>query len=167
MRPSRLWTKALAVLVMVFGATLVATSVTSAWRIESNMTEQYEARGRAIAESVASTTAEMLFRDASTIQAIIDQYLEIQGASYVFVIDHRGEIFAHTFVPGIPEEVKELADHDSTSRVRSISIAGMGEFMDIASPILAGRVGYAHVGIDRSQIRSVIWAAMIRQLAVW
>jgi signal transduction histidine kinase len=166
MKYPRLLPRTLLVLVLVFGVTMAATSLSTALRIDVTLTEQYEARGQAIAESIASASVEiLLFRDVSTIQAMIDRYLEIRGASYIFVVDARGEVVAHTFSPRFPEELARIEDGPE-SPVRRIYIENEGEFMDIASPILAGRVGYVHVGMERRFIREKIWSAIAGQLAI-
>ena len=53
MRSSPLLRKALVVLVVVFGVAMIATAMSSAWRINDNMTTQYESKGKAIANSIA------------------------------------------------------------------------------------------------------------------
>jgi methyl-accepting chemotaxis protein len=159
--------KALACLVLLFGASLVATAVSSGLRIDRNLTEQYEIRGRAIAESIAASSVEvLLFRDVSTIQATIDQYLAIQGISYVFVVDKNGEIISHTFVPSIPEEFLKITDSGTEAKTRTIYVDGGAEFMDISAPILGGRIGYVHVCMDRELIRDAIWSNLQHQLAI-
>ena len=163
-RMSLLW-KALAVLVLVFGLAMVAVAVSSAWRINRNMTTQFENRGSAIANSFAGSNVEVfLFSDVSTIQSRIDQYLDLEGVAYVFVVNPKGEILAHTFVPGIPSEVRSLKVDRRTTVVQQVSIEGMGDFIDISAPILDGEVGYVHVGMDRKLIRAAIWTAVVEQL---
>src|SRR6476659_7132728 len=104
MRPSRLFTKALTMLVLVFGITTVATAVYSARLLNVHLTHEYESKGKAIANSIAGASVDiLLYRDSATVQAMIDQYLEegkVQGVSYVFVEDAHNEIISHTFVPG-------------------------------------------------------------------
>src|SRR5262245_56622422 len=98
MKLPRLLPRTILALVLVFGVATAATAVSTAWRIDANLTEQYEARGHAVAESIASASVEfLLFRDVLTIQAMIDRYLEGQDASYIFVVDARREMIAHTF----------------------------------------------------------------------
>ncbi|MDE0366679.1 MAG: hypothetical protein OXP09_14020 [Gammaproteobacteria bacterium] len=47
----------------------------------------------------------LLNRDLSALQSPIDQCLDIQGIRSVFITDGSAEILAHSFVPGIPEEI--------------------------------------------------------------
>ena len=47
-----------------------------------------------------------LFGDnQQTLQSLIDQFKEIQGIKYIYIVNEEGEILAHTFVPGIPKEI--------------------------------------------------------------
>ncbi|MBI1917879.1 MAG: response regulator [Planctomycetes bacterium] len=167
MKTSRLLRRALTALLLVFGVTMVATTASSAWRIHHNLTTEYESKGIAIANSIAdSSVDQFLYRDISTIQAMIDQYLDIKGVSYVFVINAQGEVVAHTFMPAIPEEVHNLEGREHETITRPIQINGQEEYMDVCAPILAGKAGYVHVGMDRAIIRARIWSAIRNQLSL-
>src|SRR5262249_10191239 len=104
-----LLTKTLLLMLGVFGATTLTMAGFSAWFLNRHLTEEYQSKGTAIARSIADSGAEILVtRDASTVQALIDQFLEIKGVVYVFVVNADGEIVAHTFVPVVPEEIERL-----------------------------------------------------------
>lgn len=169
-RQLRLFTKTLAVIVILFGVIATATSVLSAYTLYRSLTVEYESKGVAIAESVADSSAEILLnRDLSTVQAIIDQYAEIRGVAYVFVVDGDGDIVSHTFVPAVPVEISEFLqqlsskDRRGEGHMRKLHVGGMGDVIDIYSPILAGVAGSVHVGMDQTMIRSAIWSAVIQQ----
>jgi PAS domain S-box-containing protein len=131
-----------------------------------NLNAEYTSKGSAIAKSIAGSSVETLLnRDASTIQALIDQFLEIIGVAYVFVVDAKGEIISHTFVPRVPEEILRITGtRPKVTRSQDIEIFQRGSFIDIASPILEGTVGYVHVGMDKGMIRAQMRSAMIKQL---
>ena len=97
---------------------------------------------------------------------MINQTLQLEGASYVFVIDANGKIVSHTFGPGVPLELANLKDSGPDLISRFLHIPGRGEFMDISAPILAGRGGYVHVGMDPTAIRAAVWSAIGTQLAL-
>ncbi len=170
MKSSRLFTKTLVLLVLLFGVTAVSTAVLSAWMLGRHLTAQYESKGQAIAESIARSSVDiLLYRDAATVQAMIDQYLEegkVQGVAYVFVVDANDEMISHTFTPGIPHEVADLPAHRHETIVSQVSLIGLGDFIDIAAPILASEMGTVHVGMDRNFIRKAIRAATIRQIGL-
>jgi methyl-accepting chemotaxis protein len=164
---SSLLRKAIVMVVLVFGLTLVAVTASSAWRIDGNMTRQSESRGAAIANGLASSGVEvLLFRDVATIQSMIDQHLEIEGVGYVVVVTPKGDVLAHTFAPHIPPEVRDLKVSRRAPTVQPVSIADLGDFIDVSSPILDGEMGHVHVGMDRRPIRAAIWAAIGNHLLV-
>lgn len=163
---SKLFKKTLFIIIILFLIIALTIAISSGWNMYKNLNAEYTSKGSAIAKSIAGSSVETLLnRDASTIQALIDQFLEIIGVSYVFVVDARGEIISHTFIPQVPEEIlniKELQPSVTTSR--DIEIFQRGSFIDIASPILEGTVGYVHVGMDKGMIKAQMKSAMIRQL---
>jgi signal transduction histidine kinase/HAMP domain-containing protein len=165
MRPGKLFHRTLVILVLLFGIASAATAVFSAWNIDHHLTKEYESKGTAVAVSIADGSVELLlFQDASTVQAMIDQFREIQGVAYVFVEDAQRELIAHTFAGIIPDAIRNLDRPEQGTAIRRIQLNGQGEVIDIASPILAGKAGYVHVGMDRELIRASIWSAIAHQL---
>jgi PAS domain S-box-containing protein len=171
-RRSSLFTRTLVVLIVLCGITTVATTVCSAWILDRNLTSEYESKGKAIADSIADSSAEiLLYKDASTVQTLIDQFPDIRGVSYVFVANARGEILSHTiaadyFVPNVPAEMRELAARDRAGTTEGVKLNGQGDFIDVAAPILAGKAGYVHVGMNRRLIQGSIWSAIQNQVAI-
>lgn len=164
MKKTRLFTKTLMLLIALFGIAIIATAAFSAWVLNQNKTLEFESKGQAIANSIAGSSVEvLLFRDVSTIQATIDQYLDIHGVGYVFVLDRKGDIIAHTFAPAIPEEIRSLKGEAHATTTRQLLLAGKGEYIDICSPILEGEVGSVHVGMDRAMIQEATRSAIIKQ----
>jgi PAS domain S-box-containing protein len=166
---SRLFKRTLVIVVMLFGIIACTMAISSGWIYYNDLTEEYKSKGTAIANSIASSSVEtILSRDASTVQAMIDQFLEITGVSYVFVVDVGGVIISHTFVPEIPAEILKIkGDKTKTAaRIQDVFIEGKGDFMDISAPILGGTIGYVHVGMDKGIIRSQVESAMIKQLSL-
>jgi sigma-B regulation protein RsbU (phosphoserine phosphatase) len=167
---SRLFRKTLVLMIVLFGILATGTSILAAWNHYRNLTREYQSKGVAIAKSIADSSVELLLNaDASTIQSVVDQFTEIEGVSYVVVFDNQSEAIAHTFVPTVPGAVLEL-QRQSRSRAfnggtssNNLHIKGMGDFIDVASPILAGVAGSVHVGMDRALIRSRIWSAVTEQ----
>ncbi|HWY87737.1 MAG TPA: PAS domain S-box protein, partial [Gemmataceae bacterium] len=167
MKTHSLFLKTLAILVVLVAALGVAVVVTSSQRIDQMLTEQYVSKGIAIAESIAGSSVEvLLYRDSSTVQATIDQYLNIQGVAYVFVEDRKGDIISHTFAPSIPDSVRHLKGDRHKSTNRLVAGEGIGECIDVTAPLLAGEVGFVHVGMDRQLIHAAIRAAIVEQVAM-
>jgi phosphoserine phosphatase RsbU/P len=123
---------------------------------------QYESKGIAIAKSIADASPEIISsRDISLLQSMIDQFKEIQGIAYICVRDNKGVFIAHTFVPGIPEFLKNMPvvnmlDPHGKSTTTRLSVPGFGDILDISNPILIGQLGIVHVGMDLSIISRLL-----------
>ena len=169
-KTSKLFTKTLVLIVILFGVISTATSVLSGWTLYRGLTTEYQSKGIAIAKSVADSSAEILLnRDLSTVQAIIDQFGEIGGVASVFVSAAPGAIVSHTFVPAVPKEVLPLIKQSRTSPsngdviTTKLQVQGLGDFIHIYAPILAGVAGFVHVGMDQGFIRAQIWSTVVKQ----
>jgi phosphoserine phosphatase RsbU/P len=167
MKLTKLFHKTLLVMVILFGIIATATSILSAWNLYQHLTTQYRSKGIALAKSIADSNVEALLNSsAATLQATIDQFLGIEGVTYVFVIDAQRTILAHTFVPQVPPELVLLDDTSRDIIVRDVSPRGIGDVMDVAAPVLVGVAGYVHIGMDKAIIRSAIWSAIRDQQLV-
>ncbi|MGE4297716.1 MAG: ATP-binding protein [Desulfovibrionaceae bacterium] len=163
MKHSRIFRRTIIIMVGMFGIIAACTSVLSAFILYNHLAQEYTVKGVAIAKSLANANAEVLLnRDASTIQAMIDEYLDIEGVGYVFVTDSDGNILSHTFVPRVPREVRHMPPVTAIT-ISRISMEGMGGYIDVASPILAGVAGYVHVGMDRGRILGFTRSAILKQ----
>ncbi|MGD2180404.1 response regulator [Lusitaniella coriacea] len=171
MKTSKLLQKTLLGEILLFAIIAASTSIVSGLNLKKHMLEEFESKGKAIVNSIANSSVEVLFnRDASTLQSTIDQFLNIKGVGYIFVIDDRDEIIAHTFVPTIPPELLEHINEghrkDTKNVIDEIHLLNRGEFIDISSPILAGVAGYVHVGMDKSAVAAHVKEATLQQLAL-
>src|SRR6266852_7379229 len=161
---SKLFYKTLVIIILLFGIIATTTSVLSGWNLYRHLTAQYRSKGTALAKSIADSSVEILLNsDAATVQAIIDQFLDIEGVSYVFVVDAQGAIIAHTFVPRIPAELLQVHGNKHTTTIQDIHINGVGDFIDVAAPVLVGVAGYVHIGLNKETIRVAIRSAIIGQ----
>lgn len=166
MRMSKLFQRTLVGIVLLFAIIFITISIFSGWHLYENLTEEYKSKGTAIASSIASSSVETILNlDSATVQAIIDQYLDIEGVSYVFVIDSLGEIISHTFVPSIPSEILDLSKSHKRG-IMDIKIEGMGEFLDVVSPITEGAIGFVHVGMNKNIIDKKMWSVIGKQLGL-
>lgn len=156
-------------MVGMFGLIAIVTSISLGQELHNAMTGEYRSKGIAITKGIATSSVELILtRDASTVQAIIDQYLDIRGVLYVFVVNDEQEVISHTFVPAVPAELLDFQQRDGKeyTQVRTLKIKGLGTVMDISEPILSGVIGYVHVGMDTGLIKKAFWHAMIKQQAV-
>ena len=154
----------LAKIILFLAAVLIplaaVTWLISVQTLRTRMTEEFTSKGTAIANSLASSGVDLILtRDASTVQALIDQFATISGVAYVMVYDANRAQIAHTFVPFVPPDVvdKNVVPGDVGKQVRDIEYADpvtgkSRRIIDIGVPMLGGTLGTVRVGMDRAII---------------
>lgn len=163
MRVAKLFQKTMFGIFLLFGLIALSTSALCVYTVDKQLSDEYEANSQAIAQTIANSSMDIILnRDMSTLQSLIDQFTEIQGIKYIYIVDEEGEILAHTFVPGIPKEIM-TSDRLSTATVWR-QLPGFGEFIEVSSPILNGIAGVVHVGMDKGLITLKIQTAIGRQI---
>jgi signal transduction histidine kinase len=154
---------------LLFLLITVAIGLVSAWNLDRQLTREFETKGTAIANSIANSSIELLLsRDGSSLQAMIDGFLDISGVGYVFVLDADDQIVVHTFAPQVPPSLVERASlHDDTEFiVATLDIPDLGTYVDVTAPILAGVAGAVHVGMNRAFIDAEVRSAVLLQSAI-
>ena len=147
----------------LFGLIVLSTSILCIYTVDTQLSAEYESNTRNIAKTIADASVDILLnRNLATLQSMIDQFVEIQGIRYIYITSETGEYLAHTFVPGIPEEV--LASDPSSTEPVERNIPGMGDFVEVGSPILAGVAGTVHVGMDLDLVALKIQRAIGQQV---
>jgi len=167
----RLFPRLLLFVTALFAVMAVAAAMLSSREIRSSLVREYQARAVTLARSIADGNTELLLgRNAGAIQAAIDLHLEMGGVSYIAVVDQDGAVIAHTFTPTVPPEVAVVlaetsrgatADHDPV--IRSLTLADGREIIHVAQPVLGGRGGFVHLGMDTGPIRQAASQAIMRQ----
>jgi methyl-accepting chemotaxis protein len=157
-------------IIMFLAVTLVPLAAITWWvsvqELRKSMTSEFTTKGTAIARSLASSGVDLLLtRDASTVQAIVDQFAAIPGVAYVMVYDPKKTLVAHTFAPLVPSGIVEMnvVPGETTQQIRDIEFADpvsgkIRQIIDIGVPVLAGQLGTVRVGMDKA----IIEAAAIR-----
>ena len=159
----KLFQKTLFGVLSLFGIIGLSTSILLIYTVDDYLSEEYEDNSRDIAKTIADSSVDILLnRDLAALQSLIDQFVEIQGISYIYIVDETGEFLAHTFVPGIPNEI--LDDDPASTETVERKIDGMGDFVEVGSPILAGVAGTVRLGMDTGVIALKVQRAIGRQL---
>jgi PAS domain S-box-containing protein len=167
MRLTILFKRNLVILTVILASLVLSVIAFSGWNLYSHLVDEYRTKGVAVADSIASSGTELLLnRDASTMQALIDQFLAIEGVGYVFVVDREGEVISHTFVPSVPEEVLLAKSSPSETLINNVEVRGGKRYIDVAAPILAGIAGYVHVGMDTGIIMNSIRSAILVEIGI-
>ena len=147
-------------LLLILVPLAVLTWTISVQSLRTNLTAEFTSKGSAIAKGLANSAVDLvLTRDASTVQAQVDQVAGISGVAYVMVYDQGKNLIAHTFAPLVPPGLvdENLVPGDWPQKVQEIRYrdpAGRGEreVIDIAVPVLAGQLGTVRVGMDKTII---------------
>src|SRR5262245_65553175 len=117
-------------IVLFLVLTLVPLATITWWisvrAMSTNMTDEFTSKGTAIARSLASSSVDLLLtRDASTVQAAVDQFAAISGVKYVMVYDPQKTLVAHTFSPLVPSGIVErnLVAGEAVQQIRDVVYA--------------------------------------------
>lgn len=163
MKVQKLFQKTLFGIFSLFGLIGLSTSILCVYTVDTHLSQEYESNSRDIAKTIADSSVDILLnRDLAALQSLIDQFVDIQGIEYIYITDETGEFLAHTFVPGIPEEIRTADPFDTATVERTLP--GMGDFVEVGSPILAGVAGAVHVGMDTGLIALKIQRAIGQQV---
>src|SRR5215475_11343406 len=140
--------------IVLFLVVTLAPLATITWWISvrsmsTNMTDEFTSKGTAIARSLASSSVDLLLtRDASTVQAAVDQFGAISGVKYVIVYDPQKTLIAHTFSPLVPAGIvdRNLVPGEASQQIREIvyadPVTGSAlQIIDVGVPVLAGQLG--------------------------
>src|SRR5215469_13664821 len=163
MRIARFYQKTMFGLFAIIGLIVALTSGLYVNTVDRQLTGDFLNNSRAIARSIADSNVDLIVhKNYSALQSIIDQFVEISGISYVFVVDEHGVIIAHTFVPNVPDEI--LADYKNAKDVYQRTLAGLGDYSEVTAGILAGDAGYVHVGMDKGYIGLQVQTAIGKEV---
>lgn len=142
------------VLLLGVGATLQVRAM-SYRALVAGLQEQSVATGRDVA---ARATDLILINDLYTLQRLLEETQEHNpDVRYVFVVDERGQVLAHTFGQGFPAGLLEAntvpaKQHHHTTPVQTDE----GRVWDTAVPIFEGRAGIARVGLSEQSVKHTV-----------
>ncbi|MBI4654642.1 MAG: HAMP domain-containing protein [Nitrospirae bacterium] len=126
-------------------------------RLESEL----QKRGVYIAKNIASESIDSIVTENFlNLNLLILEHKEIdEDIEYIFILDEKGKVFAHTFEEKFPAALKE-ANIVKSGQAYNIQplIIGETHILDIAYPILKGELGVLHLGISEEPIMGAISA---------
>lgn len=133
-----------------------------------NLREELQKRGVSIAHYISETlVGPLLSENRVDLQIQIHEYKKLEEEmEYIFVLSPKGEVLAHTFEEGFPEELKN-ANPIQPQQAQGIQtlITEQGKIFDIAVPVLKGELGTLHIGFLEVPIRKGI-AHILKPLIV-
>ena len=147
----------------LFAIVVLSIFLLSIRTVSSELETEYVSNSSNIATNIADASVDILLnRNLATLQSLIDQFVQIESIRYIYIANEGGEFLAHTFVPGIPGEI--LASDPSLTEPVERSLPGLGEFVEVGAPILSGRAGWVHVGMDTEALALKIQRAVGQQI---
>ena len=147
-------------LVLVLLPVAIVSWIIAYRSLQENLSREFTDKGSAIANSLSSSAADLVVnRDASTVQAQVDEFAKISGVAYVMVYDPQRALIAHTFAPVVPKGIIEMnvvPEQTTKPQVKELTYLDPRgverEIIDIGVPMLGGRLGTVRVGMDKSII---------------
>ena len=170
MKLLRLYIKTYFGVAALFLLVAFTTSFVCIRAVDTQVSQEYESNSKGLAKSIADASVDILLnRDLSSLQSLIDQYVDIQGISYIYITDENSEFLAHTFVPYVPDEVlngiEEIKNSDPSKPVFfERHLSGIGDFLEVSFPILRSEAGRVQVLMDQSNVSLKIQAAVGQQV---
>ena len=166
MRVHKLFRKTRFFFFALFGLIVISVSILSITTVSRELSDEYESNSQSIAQNIADSSVDILLnRNLATLQSLIDQFVQIESIRYIYITSETGEFLAHTFVPGIPDEI--LASDASSTETVERSLPGLGDFIEVGAPILSGVAGTVHVGMDLELLGLKIQRAIGAQMALF
>ncbi|BDQ34988.1 ATP-binding protein [Pseudodesulfovibrio portus] len=141
----------------------VAIALVSRYILVSSLTNELEARGFAIAHSVAERGGSYILDDniPQLLTLIFDEAKLRQRknlVSYIFIENQRGEILAHTLTRNLPDNLRanSIPPGQNTS-IKLVELHGQ-QIYDLAAGIHEGLypIGTVHVGLNKSHIDALV-----------
>lgn len=141
----------IAVIVVLVGA---LTAVIVQINLTKTLSEEFRERGQVVSRNLASSSVEpLLIDDAVNLHRLVGNVKNVEkDIKYVYIIDVRGRVLAHTFEGGFPSDLLSIRN-DANGR---LLYTGDGYVIDITAPILDGRAGFVHVGMDETYLNEKI-----------
>src|SRR3989304_902307 len=123
--------------------------------LSKTLSEEMSARGNTISKNlVASSVDSLLLEDYVNLDRRIDKVKNIENdVVYIYIVDENNRVLVHTFETGFPIDLLNINKDNLDSHLIN---SGKGYIIDFRSPILDGRAGYVHVGLDESSMQGKI-----------
>ena len=142
------------VLLVGIGNTLQNRAVLS-----RNMEAQLRDQSVSVARDLAARSADpILLNDLLALQdLLIETKSNNTNFRYAFIIDHRGQVIAHTFGEGFPVGLIDLNQVTDLIHHNTILInTDEGLIFDTAVPILNGKAGTARIGLSNAGVQQAV-----------
>jgi len=143
-------------LVVLFGLTVTIFANTVLYE---NLLGKLEKRGISIAGNMAANSVGPILTEKyfELEMMAMDLMKSEEDIEYIFVLDHKGKVLAHTFDRGFPIELIEVNRDVAKKKYSTQKIfTEKGELIDIAVPMMEGEAGVVHLGFSEQHLREEI-----------
>ncbi len=140
--------------------------------LTKRLTSELQKTGIFIAQDIAEESINSIMTESIfPLQLLVIQHkLDHESIEYIFIVNRKNHVVAHTFGEAFPVNLKDaniLSSH-SSHQIKPI-IVEKGKLFDIAVPILQGEIGVVHVGLLEKQFieaigditEKIIWIIVI------
>ena len=124
-------------------------------KLNQALLEGHDARGMSIARGIAANAIEpSLTEDLVSLQLLLKNTQKGENELvYAFIVDDQNNVLAHTFEGGFPADLLQISNSTSETRGnRQIISTESGILHDLSAPILAGEIGFVHVGLSQKKL---------------
>lgn len=140
-------------IIMLLGLTMVILVKTF---VQERLLVTLQKRGVSIAKNIALNSIAPILTEKFIDLEIMAKELKNseEDVEYIFIVNHHGDIPAHTFEKGFPVELKAInkADPANQFSIQEI-VTEKGAILDIAVPLSKGAIGVLHLGVSERSIR--------------
>ncbi len=124
--------------------------------VYDNLINELQKRSIYKAENIAYECSRyLLIGDILSIRSLVFEHKERHGEriEYVFILDAKGKVLAHTFEEGFPVDLRgiNVLGENQTYNIERL-VAEKGIIYDTAVPILEGTLGVVHLGTREKPI---------------
>jgi signal transduction histidine kinase len=169
------WAGSVSIRTKIFGIALGSTimlSITFGFQVQSALLtlleDESQEQGISIARELAAGATDLiLINDLYALHELLLEAREnFHDVRYAFILDAQGDVLVHTFGEGFPIKLLRVNDvADEEFQHTSIIETEEGLVMDVAVPIMEGKIGTARVGISDQSVRQTR-SDLITQLGI-
>lgn len=141
------------VIIMLLG---VLTTIFVQISLTKTLSEELRERGQVISRNLATSIIEpILIEDTVYVHRLVENTKKTEkDVKYIYITDATGKVLVHTFEGGFPGELLTVQiDMGISSRLLD---TGEGIVIDFTAPILDGRAGFVHIGMDETSMHEKI-----------
>jgi len=123
---------------------------------------QIEKRTAALAMNLSDAAAgHVLRRNGLELHAWVTKFARLEGVSYAFIRDGKGEIVAHSLKAFPEEHLQPLTpDERRQTSERALNLGGKAVY-ELRVPILEGQAGTAHLGVWGDTVEEEIYRGLL------